>query len=66
VLFVASSGTDDLTVLKDLTEANKVTPVIDRRYEMSEAPEAIQYLKEGHARGKVVITVAASIPWATT
>jgi NADPH:quinone reductase-like Zn-dependent oxidoreductase len=38
-------------------EAGKVTPVVDRRYRLSEVPEAIRYLEEGHARGKVVITV---------
>jgi len=38
-------------------EAGKVTPVIDRRYTLSEIPEAIRYLEEGHARGKVVITL---------
>jgi NADPH:quinone reductase-like Zn-dependent oxidoreductase len=57
VFFVARIGTDDLNVLKELIEANKVTPIIDRRYTLSEAPEAIRYLKEGHARGKVVITL---------
>jgi NADPH:quinone reductase-like Zn-dependent oxidoreductase len=57
VFFIASIKPDDLIVLKELIEANKVTPVIDRRYTLSEAPEAIRYLKEGHARGKVVITV---------
>jgi NADPH:quinone reductase-like Zn-dependent oxidoreductase len=50
-------STEDLTVLKELIEANKVTPTIDRRYMLSGVPQAIQYLKEGHARGKVVITV---------
>ena len=44
-------------VLKDLIEAGKVTPVIDRTYPLSEVPDAIRYLEEGHARGKVVITV---------
>jgi NADPH:quinone reductase-like Zn-dependent oxidoreductase len=58
VFFVASIGTKDLNAVKDLVEANKVTPVIDRRYPLTEAAEAIRYLKEGHARGKVVITVA--------
>ena len=58
VFFVASIRTDDLIVLKELIEANRMTPVIDRRYTLSEVPEAIRYLKEGHARGKVVITVA--------
>ena len=46
-----------MIVLKDLIEAGKVTPVIDRTYPLSEVPEAICYLEEGHARGKVVITV---------
>jgi NADPH:quinone reductase-like Zn-dependent oxidoreductase len=48
---------EDLVVLKELIEAGKVTPVIDRTYPLSEVPEAIRYLEEGHARGKVVITV---------
>jgi NADPH:quinone reductase-like Zn-dependent oxidoreductase len=56
--FMASINSDDLTVLKDLIEANEVTPVVDRCYTMSEAPEALRYLKEGHARGKVVVTIA--------
>jgi NADPH:quinone reductase-like Zn-dependent oxidoreductase len=55
--FVASIRADDLIALKELIEANKVTPVIDRRYRLNEAAEAIRYLREGHARGKVVITV---------
>jgi NADPH:quinone reductase-like Zn-dependent oxidoreductase len=46
-----------LVFLKDLLETGKVTPVIDRRYPLSDVPEAIRYLEEGHARGKVVITV---------
>jgi len=39
-------------------QAGKITPVIDRRYPLGEVPEAIRYLEQGHARGKVVITVA--------
>jgi NADPH:quinone reductase-like Zn-dependent oxidoreductase len=55
--FLARSTTEDLQVLKELIEAGKVTPVIDRTYPQSEVPEAIRYLEEGHARGKVVVTV---------
>jgi NADPH:quinone reductase-like Zn-dependent oxidoreductase len=46
-----------MVVLKELLEAGKITPVIDRTYSLSEVPEAIRYLEEGHARGKVVISV---------
>jgi len=53
----AKGRKEDLQSLKELVEAGKVTPVIDRTYPLSEAPEAIRYLEEGHARGKVVITV---------
>src|SRR5215208_1453933 len=55
--FVSSENHEDLLVLKELIEVGKVTPVIDRTYPLSEVPEAIRYLEEGHARGKVVITV---------
>jgi NADPH:quinone reductase-like Zn-dependent oxidoreductase len=47
----------DLVFMKELLEAGKVKPVIDRRYPLRETAEAIRYLEEGHARGKVVITV---------
>ena len=47
----------DLDFLKELLEAGKVAPVIDRLYTLSEVPEAIRYLEEGHAQGKVVITL---------
>jgi NADPH:quinone reductase-like Zn-dependent oxidoreductase len=46
-----------MLVLKELIEAGKVTPIIDRTYPLAEVPEAIRYLEEGHARGKVVISV---------
>ena len=48
---------EDLMLLKELLEAGKVIPVIDRCYPLSQVPEAMQYLEGGHARGKVVITV---------
>jgi len=48
---------DPLGVLKELIAAGKLRPVIDRTYPLSEVPEAIRYLEEGHAQGKVVITV---------
>ena len=57
VMFVAKLSKEDLTTLRELMETGKVTPVIDRRYRLSEVPEAIRYLEEGHARGKVVITL---------
>jgi NADPH:quinone reductase-like Zn-dependent oxidoreductase len=55
--FVNKENHEDLLVLGELIESGKVTPVIDRTYPLSEVPEAIRYLEEGHARGKVVITV---------
>ena len=54
---MAKRSQKDLAFLKELLEAGKVVPVIDRRYPLSEAAEALRYLGEGHARGKVVITV---------
>ncbi|MBN2394403.1 MAG: NAD(P)-dependent alcohol dehydrogenase [Anaerolineae bacterium] len=53
----AKASQKDLVILKELVEAGKVVPIIDRRYTLSEAAEALRYLGEGHARGKVVITV---------
>ena len=54
---VSKERREDLVVLKELIEAGKVTPVIDRTYSLGEVPEAIRYLEAGHARGKIVITV---------
>jgi len=56
VPFLASTNNADLAILKELIETRKVTPVIDRSYTLTEVPQAIRYLEEGHARGKVVIT----------
>ena len=50
----------DLVFIKELLEAGEVSPVIDRYYPLSDVPEAIRYLEEGHAKGKVVITVEHS------
>jgi len=53
---------NDLVFMKELLEAGKVVPVIDRRYPLSEIPEALRYLEEGHARGKVVIAIGTEQP----
>jgi NADPH:quinone reductase-like Zn-dependent oxidoreductase len=55
--FLSTMENDDLVALRELLDAAKVTPVIDRRYGLSEVPDALRYLGEGHARGKVIITV---------
>jgi NADPH:quinone reductase-like Zn-dependent oxidoreductase len=55
--FVAKANGKDLVVLEELIEAGKVTPVVDKAYPLSQVPEAIRHLEEGHARGKVAITV---------
>jgi NADPH:quinone reductase-like Zn-dependent oxidoreductase len=55
--FVSMPNNEDWVVLKELIETGKVTPVIDRTYRLSETPDALGYVGEGHARGKVVITI---------
>ncbi len=55
--FICKENREDLIVLKELIEAGQVVPVIDRTYPLTEAPQAIRYLEQGQARGKVVITV---------
>ena len=55
--FDAKVNKDDLLVLQELLQDGKMRSVIDRRYELSQVPDALRYLGEGHARGKVVITV---------
>jgi NADPH:quinone reductase-like Zn-dependent oxidoreductase len=57
---VALARKQDLEVLKELIEAGKITPVIDRTFPLSEGREAVRYLEEGHARGKIVVTSAAA------
>jgi NADPH:quinone reductase-like Zn-dependent oxidoreductase len=56
-VFVVRHNREDLAVLKDLVEAKKFAPVIDRRYELSEVPEALRHQGAGHTQGKIVITV---------
>ncbi len=55
---VAKPNQNDLVIMKELLEAGKVKPVIDRCYPLAKVPEALRYLEEGHAQGKVVITLA--------
>jgi NADPH:quinone reductase-like Zn-dependent oxidoreductase len=55
--FTVKPNKEDLQFLKQLIETGTLTPVIDRTYSLSEVPEAIRYLEEGHARGKVVVTL---------
>src|SRR4051794_11573764 len=56
-VFVVKHNKEDLAVLKELVEAGKVAPVIDRRYELSEVSEALRHQGEGHVQGKIVIAV---------
>jgi len=57
VFFLAKTNRADMVVLRELLEAGKVTPVIDRRYELSKIADAFRSMGEGHAQGKIVITV---------
>jgi len=56
-MMLAELNHKDLAALADLMQAGKVKPVIDRNYKLNEVPEAIRYLEQGHARGKVIITI---------
>jgi NADPH:quinone reductase-like Zn-dependent oxidoreductase len=56
-MMLAELNQKDLTFLADLMQSGKVTPVIDRTYKLSDLPDAIRYLEQGHARGKVVVSV---------
>jgi len=60
VMVLAKPSKEDLAIMAELMTTRKVTPVIDRSYTLCEVPEAIRYLEQGHARGKVVITVERS------
>jgi NADPH:quinone reductase-like Zn-dependent oxidoreductase len=58
MLLIVKRGRQDLIVLRDLIEAGKVTPVLDAHYTLDQTRDAMRYLAQGHARGKVVISVA--------
>src|SRR5438067_6719916 len=57
ISYIAQFNKKDMMVLADLMQSGKVTPLIDRTYKLSDVPEALRYLEQGHARGKVVIAV---------
>jgi NADPH:quinone reductase-like Zn-dependent oxidoreductase len=59
-LLAVPQNRKDLVSITELCEAGKIVPIIDRRYPLSEVPEALRYVGEGHAKGKVVISVANS------
>jgi NADPH:quinone reductase-like Zn-dependent oxidoreductase len=58
-LVVANVNQKDLLIIRELLRAGKVRSIIDKRYPLSETAEALRYLEEGHARGKVVISVSS-------
>ena len=59
IMFIAKSSQDDLTLLGELIATGKLTPVIDSRYTLSDGPDAVRHVEEGHARGKVIIDCEA-------
>lgn len=60
VAFISKANHEDLSLLAGLLQAGKVKPVIDRRYPLEQVPEALRYIGEGHAAGKIVVTIQAS------
>ena len=56
-MMLADANQKDLTVLADMMQSGKLKPVIDRTYKLEQVPDAIRYVEQGHARGKVVITI---------
>jgi NADPH:quinone reductase-like Zn-dependent oxidoreductase len=57
IAYIAEFNKKDMMVLADLMQSGKMTPVIDRTYKLNETADALRYLEQGHARGKVVVTV---------
>jgi len=58
--FISTRNKEDLVVLKELLETGKITPAMDRTYSLSDVPEAFRYFGDGHAKGKIAITVATA------
>jgi len=56
-MMMADANHNDLTVLADMMQSGKLKPVIDRTYKLDQVPEAIRYVEQGHARGKVIVAV---------
>jgi NADPH:quinone reductase-like Zn-dependent oxidoreductase len=57
IAYIAEFNKKDMLVLADLMQSGKMTPVIDKTYKLSETADALRYLEQGHARGKVVISL---------
>jgi NADPH:quinone reductase-like Zn-dependent oxidoreductase len=57
IFMLAQANKDDLDILRDMMQTGKLTPVIDRSFKLRETAEAISYLEQGHARGKVIVTL---------
>ena len=55
--WISAEREDDLQTLRELLESGEVTPVVDRTYPLAEVPDAIRYMRKGHARGKIVIAM---------
>ena len=57
ITYIAQFNKKDMTILADLMQSGKMTPVTDKTYKLNETPDALRYLETGHARGKVVISL---------
>ena len=57
VFFIASFNSPDMDVVRELLETGQVTPVVERRYELSEIADALRYIGQGHAQGKIVVSL---------